>query len=322
MSTGYDTAAREADHRSQGDAPGTARKPITLRAIAEMARKGERFACLTAYDFTTARWLERAGVHLLLAGDSAANVVLGFDDTIHMPLDFAVTITAAVKRGAARTVVMADMPFMSFHASDEDAVRNAGRFMTEGLADIVKFEVDRSHAPTIERVTRSGIPVCAHIGTRPQMAAMTSGPRASGRSAESALELIEAARAMEGAGASMLLIEAVPAEVAQAVVESVGVPVIGIGAGPACHGQILVVNDLLGLTDSPPRFAAPVASLGAAIQEAGRAWVRNVAASDIGGSGYSMPELELKRLREAGIGSNPESPRRSGETQPTGTPNS
>ncbi len=264
------------------------RDPVTLRTLAHMAGLGEPFACLTAYDFTTARWLERAGVHLLLTGDSAANVILGFDSTVHAPMDFLVTITAAVKRGAPKTLVMADMPFLSYHTSEGDALRNAGRFMTEGMADCVKLEADASFAPIVRAMTRAGIPVCAHVGTRPQTSAVTSGPRATGRTRAEARRVVDDARALEEAGAVLLLIEAVPDEVTDAVMAETRVPLIGIGAGTACHGQILVVNDLVGLTDRPPRFADPVADLGPRLQAAGTEWVRRVANRQIGGRGYAM----------------------------------
>ena len=266
----------------------TGSRPISLRTLAEMARRDEPFACLTAYDFTTAKLLERAGVHVLLVGDSAANVILGHDSTIHMPLDLAVVLTAAVKRGAPSTVVMADMPFMSYQTSDADAVASAGRFMTEGLADIVKVEADESFAGTVHKMTRSGIPVCAHVGTRPQTAALTGGPRASGRTADAAKQIVADAVALEQAGASVLLIEAVPAEVTAAVLAATTSPLIGIGAGTACHGQILVVHDLLGLSDQPPRFAEPAADLAAHTVQAAQTWVKRVADRNPGGRGYTM----------------------------------
>jgi len=275
------------------------RKPVTLKTLRSMAARGEPFACLTAYDATTARWLERAGVPLLLAGDSAAEVVLGLPRTVHMPLEFSITITAAVKRGAPNTVVMADMPFMSYQADDAEGTRNAGRFMTEGLADIVKLEADGSFAPLVSRMTRAGIPVCAHVGSLPQHAAMTGGYSSKGRSASEAWRIVEDARALADAGAAMLLVEAVPPEVSERIVAETSVPLIGIGAGPACHGQILVIQDLLGMSDVQPRFAEPVARLGEAIREAGAEWVRRVSSRSIGGRADSMSEDELDRFEHS-----------------------
>ncbi|MGA1400531.1 MAG: 3-methyl-2-oxobutanoate hydroxymethyltransferase [Phycisphaerales bacterium] len=233
--------------------------PVTIRTIARWRRDGVKFACLTCYDATTARWLERAGVPALLVGDTAAEVILGHPATIHAPLDFMVTITAAVKRGAPSRFVMADMPFLSYGADEAEGVRNAGRFMTEGHADAVKLEVDRHHASLVERMSRAGIPVVAHIGSRPQHTRLHGGYWAAGKSAEKARELVEDARVLEAAGAAMLLVEACPAEVAEAIVEHSALPVVGCGAGSACHGQIVVLQDLLGLTDWQPAFAAPAA---------------------------------------------------------------
>lgn len=261
-----------------------------------MAREGRPFAALTCYDYTTAQWLSRAGVHLLLVGDSAAQVVLGLSRTIDMPLGVLVALTAAVKRGAPLTPVMADMPFMSYQADDSLALRNAARFMTRGLADIVKIEADASFAPLVRKMTRAGIPVCAHVGCKPQHLAHTGAYRAAALTAAGASELIADAIALQDAGAAMLLVEAVPAEVAGALVEQTSVPVIGIGAGPACHGQILVLQDLLGLTEHPPRFAEPVASLGPALADAARQWVDRVSHKSIGGRGYRMKEGEAQRL--------------------------
>jgi 3-methyl-2-oxobutanoate hydroxymethyltransferase len=271
---------------------------VTLRTLSRMAQTGEVFACLTCYDATMARLLERAGVHVLLVGDTAAEVVLGFDKTIHMPLDVSVALTAGVKRGAAHTVVMADMPFLSYHTGVGEAVRNAGRYLTEGLADVVKIEADASMAPVVGAMAAAGIPVCAHVGSRPQRATLTGGYTAAGRTAEEARRIIEDARALEGAGAVLLLVEAVPNEVTRGILDATRAPLIGIGAGPACHGQVLVVQDLLGMTDTPPRFAEAVGRVGDSIVEAGREWVRRVASREVGGQRYSMREGEAGRLAE------------------------
>lgn len=261
-----------------------------------MASRGERFSCLTAYDATTARWLERGGVHVLLVGDSAAQVMLGFDRTLDMPMDVAIVLTAAVKRGAPHTLVMADMPFASYHESDEQAVRNAARFMTEGLADVVKLEADASFASTVERLTRAGIPVCAHVGCRPQTVAVTGGYRIAGRTAADAERVVADAVALERSGAVLLLVEGVPDEVTQAIMAATKVPLIGIGAGAACHGQVLVIQDLLGLTDNPPRFAEAVVNLGPQLQEAASEWARRVRSGNIGGQRYVMQEGEAARF--------------------------
>lgn len=261
---------------------------ITLSTLARMAQRREPFACLTCYDATTARFLARGGVHVLLVGDTAAEMVLGLPRTIDMPLDVLIALTAGVKRGAPDVVVMADMPFLSYQADDAEGVRNAGRFVRDGLADIVKIEADERFAGFIEKVVRAGVPVCGHIGSRPQTAAMTGGYAAAGRTAESAQALVRDALALEHAGCSMLLVEAVPPETADQILAATKLPVIGIGAGTACHGQVLVLQDLVGMTERPPRFADPVADLGAAFTQAARTWTDRVARREIGGKPYTM----------------------------------
>lgn len=259
-----------------------------------MASSGEPFGALTCYDATTARWLQRAGIHVLLVGDTAAEMVLGYSRTIDMPLDLLIALTAGVKRGAPATFVMADMPFLSYHTTDDEALRNAGRFLTEGLADIVKLEADASFAPLVARLTRAGIPVCAHVGTRPQQVALTGGYVSTGKTPKQAAQIVSDAVALEQAGAVMLLIEAVPDAVTAEVLAATTVPVIGIGAGNATHGQVLVLQDLLGLTDHPPAFARPVVQLGETIQGACETYLRLVADRRIGTRSDPNPVLSPK----------------------------
>lgn len=269
-------------------------KPLTIAALAKMESP---FACLTCYDASTARWLTRAGVHVLLVGDTAAEMVLGFGRTLDMPLEVLIALTAGVRRGAGaaaqehglpRPLIMGDMPFMSYHASQDKGIENAARYLTEGGADIVKLEVDASFAPLVERMTRAGIPVCGHVGSRPQLAMLKGGYAAAGRTPDELRRIVNDARAMETAGCPMLLIEAVPEETTKAVLEAVKVPVIGIGAGAACQGQVLVVNDLLGLTEHVPPFVKTMAAVGEAIERAGKAWVEAVARREVGPSPYKM----------------------------------
>jgi 3-methyl-2-oxobutanoate hydroxymethyltransferase len=271
-------------------------KKITLKTIRKFAQQGEKFACLTCYDATTARWLQRAGVPVLLTGDTAAEMILGYPSTIHAPLDFLLTLTAAVKRGAPNTFVMGDMPFMSYQADDAEGLRNAGRFLTEGMADSVKVEVDRSFVGLVEKMARAGIPVVAHVGARPQQSKRQGGYGSVGRTAAEARSLVADAVAMENAGACMLLIEAVPNEVSQRVVAKTTVPVIGCGAGPSCHGQIVVLHDLLGLTDWQPGFARPIAQMGEQVIAAASRWNRMVRESELGEHPYRMSEGELDKL--------------------------
>jgi 3-methyl-2-oxobutanoate hydroxymethyltransferase len=271
-------------------------KPVTLKTIRKFVQRGEKFACLTCYDATTARWLERAGVPVLLTGDTAAEMILGHSSTIHAPLEFLLTLTAAVKRGAPRTFVMGDMPFMSYQADDAEGMRNAARFLTDGMADSVKVEVDRSFAGLVEKMARAGIPVVAHVGARPQQSKRQGGYGSVGRTAAEARALVADAVAMEEAGACMLLIEAAPNEVSQRIVEKTTVPVIGCGAGPACHGQIVVLQDLLGLTDWQPSFARPITRLGEQLIAAATRWCRMVRDSELGEHPYRMSEGELDKL--------------------------
>ncbi|MBS0192481.1 MAG: 3-methyl-2-oxobutanoate hydroxymethyltransferase [Phycisphaerales bacterium] len=274
------------------------RPPVTIKTLRKMASSGEPFAALTCYDATTAKWLQRAGIHVLLVGDTAAEVVLGYSRTIDMPLDVLVALTAGVKRGAPETVVMADMPFLSYHGSEDEAIRNAGRFLTQGLADIVKLEADESFAPLVQKIARAGIPVCAHVGTRPQQVALTGGYTAAGKTPKQAAQIVADAVALERAGAVMLLIEAVPDQVTEDVLKATTVPVIGIGAGPAPHGQVLVLQDLLGLTDRQPPFAHPIAQLGTSIQTAAQKYVQMVAERQIGSRtpqmGTTSPKLSTE----------------------------
>jgi 3-methyl-2-oxobutanoate hydroxymethyltransferase len=274
--------------------------PVTLRSIQRWVREKTPFACLTCYDATTARWFERAGVPVLLVGDTAAEVILGFPATLHAPLDFLILLTAAVKRGAPKCLVMGDMPFLSYQVSEAEGIRNAGRFMTEGTADCVKLEVDRSFAGLVRSLARAGIPAVAHIGSRPQHARLHGGYYAAGKTAETARALLHDALLMEDAGAVMLLIEAAPQEVAELIVSRVRIPVIGCGAGPACHGQVVVTHDLLGLTEWQPGFARPVVEMGKHLLTMAKTWKERVQTGNLYGPGgehpYVMSDIELKAL--------------------------
>lgn len=263
---------------------------VSLARLNKMAQDGDAFACLTCYDATTAKWLARGGVHVLLVGDTAAEMVLGLPRTIDMPLEVQIALTAGVKRGAPNVVVMADMPFMSYQVDDAEAIRNACRFVRDGLADIVKIEADASFAPLIAKIVCAGVPVCGHIGSLPQRAALTGGYASAGRTNAAAARIVDDAVALEQAGCQLLLIEAVPPEVTDLVLAATRVPVIGIGAGQKCHGQVLVLQDLVSMSDRLPRFAEPVANLGRSFQEAASEWVVRVAERRIGGRAYTMQD--------------------------------
>jgi len=241
-----------------------------------MVARGEAFSSLACYDALTAHWLEKAGIDVLIVGDSAAQIVLGQPNTTFMPLEVAIALTAGVKRGAPSCMVMADMPFMSYHVTESEALRNAGRFMTEGLADVVKIEADASWSPLAAKMTRAGIPICAHIGLMPQRMKLEGGYGIAGKTPTDAERVVRDAVELEEAGAVMLLVEAVPPEVAERVMEATTVPLIGIGAGPACHGQVLVLADILGLTENPPSFAPRLREFGPELQGVAEEFVRRV----------------------------------------------
>jgi 3-methyl-2-oxobutanoate hydroxymethyltransferase len=266
---------------SPAPAPGSSAR-ITLRTIRKWVEAGDRFAMLTAYDATTARWLWRGGVRTLLVGDSAAQVILGHEASIFAPLDLLVTLTAAVRRGAPDAFIVGDMPFMSYQADDAEAIRNAGRFLVEGHADAVKIEVDSHYVDLVAKMTRAMVPVIAHIGWRPQQAryAGIRTAKVAGRTADEIDALVEQAVQLQQAGAVMLLIEQCTAETSAAIVDRVSIPVIGCGAGPACHGHVVVTQDILGMSDHHPSFAQPLADVGDRIRQAAADWVSLVRSGD------------------------------------------
>lgn len=257
---------------------------ITLRTLRKWAGEKKPFAMLTCYDATTASWLWRGGVKTLLVGDTAAQVILGHDSTLPATMPFMVEITAAVRRGAPDAFVMADMPFGSYQCGDDAATQNAMLFLSRGNADAVKLEVDETFCPLVRRLNSAGVPVVAHVGSRPQSVRRTGGYSSAGRTPDEARRIIDTAVAMVESGAAMLLVEAVPQEVSAKIVEAVAqrgpggtpVPVIGCGAGPACHGHVVVLHDLLGMTAWQPPFAKPAAALGEQLQSAAAAWAKLV----------------------------------------------
>ena len=289
MSTG--TGRPTSDERTDEGLP----SPVTLRDLRRWAASGEVFPCLTAYDATIARWLEKAGVPVLLVGDSAAQVVLGHPSTVHAPLDFLVTITGAVRRGAPNAFLVGDMPFLSYHLGVEEAIRNAGRFLVEGGADAVKLEADASFAPVFEGLARAGIPAIAHVGCLPQQAQLHGGYKVAGRTADAARRVVDDAVALVEAGAVMVLVEASTPETSELVVDAVSVPVIGCGAGPACHGQIVVTHDILGLTEWQPTFADREGRLGDSLQSIVEQWCERARRRELSHE-YRMRDGEADRL--------------------------
>src|SRR5579883_2243877 len=222
---------------------------VTVPVLRKMKETGERIAMLTAYDATFARLLDEARVDVLLVGDSAGMVVAGHETTLPVTMEETLYHTRAVARAARRAQVVADMPFMSYQASVEDGVRNAGRLVKEGGAEAVKLEGGADYAELARRLSRIGIPVMGHIGLTPQSVHALGGFKVQGRDAAGAKRILDDARALEEAGCYAIVLEGIPRQLARAVTEAVTIPTIGIGAGPDCDGQVLVVYDMLGMND-------------------------------------------------------------------------
>ena len=250
---------------------------LPLPELAELKRRGQKLAMVTAYDFPSGRIADEAGVELVLVGDSAGMVVLGNESTVPVTMDELLMLTRAVVRGAKRPLVIADMPFGSFQSSDEAAVDNAVRFVKEAGADAVKLEGAGPTLSRVQAIVGAGVPVMGHVGLTPQSATMLGGFKAQGRTAEKAERLYEDALALEAAGCFAIVLEAVPAPVAARVTEALQVPTIGIGAGADCDGQVLVWHDLLGLyAGKAPRFVKRYADLAGEARRAIEAYVDDV----------------------------------------------
>ena len=250
--------------------------PVRISKLQDMKTAGERIVCVTAYDFPSARLVQQAGFEVVLVGDSLGNVVLGYDTTIPVTLDDVLHHTRAVARGAPDLLVVADMPFMTFNVSVDDALRNAGRLLQEGGAHAVKLEGGEPVAGAVRRLTESGIPVMGHLGLTPQSVNQLGGYRVQGRTLEQAQRLLDDADALEEAGAFSVVLEAVPAELARIVTDRLRVPTIGIGAGPDCDGQIQVWHDILGFGARRPKHAKRYADLNETIGTALAAYVQEV----------------------------------------------
>jgi 3-methyl-2-oxobutanoate hydroxymethyltransferase len=245
--------------------------------LQEMKQRGEKIAMLTAYDAMMARLLDRAGIDVLLVGDSLGMVLLGYETTLPVTMDAMVHHTAAVRRGAGRALIVADMPFLSYQVSVEDALRNAGRLIQEAGANAVKIEGGAPVVESARRLVEIGIPVMGHLGLTPQSVNRLGGFRRQAKSKEQAQRLLEDAQALERAGVFSIVLESIPPEVAQTVTAALSIPTIGIGSGPHCDGQVLVSYDVLGLTGySAPSFAKRYAQLGEAISEAAGAYAEEV----------------------------------------------
>ncbi len=272
---------------------------LPLPELLEMKRRGEKIVMVTAYDAPSGRLADAAGIDLILVGDSSGMVVHGRESTVPVTMDEILFMTQWVVRGAKRPIVVADMPFGSYEASDEEAVRNAVRLVKEGGADVVKLEGGGTSVSRAAAIVAAGIGVMGHVGLTPQTATVLGGFRAQGRTSDRAQQLLDEARALEAAGCFGVVLEAVPPAVAAAVTDALSVPTIGIGAGPACDGQVLVWHDMLGFSGGrAPRFVKRYGEVGAAITDA----LARYAADVRGGAfpeeqhTYSMPDEELERF--------------------------
>lgn len=242
---------------------------LSLPELQTRKGAGPKLTMLTAYDYPTGKLVDQAGIDLILVGDSLGMVCLGYPDTVPVTMDEMVHHTAAVARAAERALVVGDLPFLSYQVSAEDAVRNAGRLFKEARADCVKLEGGRSQADKVEAIVRAGIPVMGHIGLTPQTATQLGGFKVQGKDPQAAQALLDDARALENAGVFAVVVECVPTSLGKRVTESLSVPTIGIGAGPHCDGQVLVLHDLVGLFDRfVPKFVKRYAHLSQEIARA------------------------------------------------------
>lgn len=269
---------------------------LSLPTLREMRGRGERIVMVTAYDAPSARLADAAGIEIVLVGDSAGTTVLGGTSTSLVTMDEMLVFTRAVSRGAARALVVADMPFGSYQVSEERAVENAIRFVKEAAADAVKLEGAGRTLTRVSGIVDAGIPVMGHIGLLPQSATLMGGYRAQGRTAAAARRLVEEARALERAGCFSIVLEAIPAAVAERITSAVSIPTLGIGAGAACSGQVLVWHDLLGLTAGPaPRFVKQFANVGATIAAALEAYARDVRSGVFPSDEHTYPMPDAER---------------------------
>jgi 3-methyl-2-oxobutanoate hydroxymethyltransferase len=273
---------------------------VTILEIQARKQSGEKITVLTAYDYPWALLVDRAGIDMILVGDSLGMVVLGYPDTVSVSMDEMVHHLKAVNRAVARALVVGDMPFGSYNVSAAKAVENANRLMKEGRADAVKLEGGCQMAETVAALVRAGIPVQGHIGLTPQTASALGGFKVQGQSAEAARSLIADARALAAAGCFSIVLEAIPAPIARLITEAVAVPTIGIGAGADCDGQVLVIHDMLGLFDRfTPKFVKQYARLNETVAEAIAAYKRDVQAGRFPEARHSfgMKSDELDKLR-------------------------
>jgi 3-methyl-2-oxobutanoate hydroxymethyltransferase len=277
------------------------RRKVTVLDFQAKCDRAEPIAMLTAYDFPTARAADRAGIDALLVGDSLAMVVLGHPNTLSVSMEEMLHHARAVSRGAQGALLVGDLPFLSYQADTGDAVRNAGRFLQDAGMDAVKLEGGRTFAPVVAAIVRAGIPVQGHIGLMPQSLHKQGGFKVQGRTAADAQGLLEDALALQEAGCFSVVLEGIPARLAAFITERLRIPTLGIGAGGGTDGQVLVVNDVLGLSPHVPRFAKSYAHLGEAMVEAMASFRREVAERAFPGPehAYGLPDDEWRAFLAA-----------------------
>ncbi len=271
----------------------------TVVTFKQAKENGEKLTMLTAYDYSTAKLIDESGINSILVGDSLGNVILGYEDTISVTIEDMIHHSAAVARGAKNALVVCDMPFMSYQTSVYDAVVNAGRLMKEGRAGAVKLEGGKEVCPQIKAIVDAGIPVCAHLGLTPQSINAFGGFKVQGKTEAAAKKLIEDALAVEAAGAFAVVLECVPAALAELVTKKVSIPTIGIGAGNVCDGQVLVYQDMLGMfSDFTPKFVKRFADIGSVMKEAFRAYDAEVKAGSFPSSEhtYAIDDEVIEKL--------------------------
>lgn len=272
---------------------------VYVPALRMAKEKGEKLVCLTAYDYPTARIVDEAGVDIILVGDSMGNVVHGYGNTIPVTLDEICSATKAVKRGSSRALVVADMPYGSFHTGDNKAVKNALRLMKDGGAEAVKLEGGRNRVRLVQRLVDEEIPVMAHVGLTPQSVHKLGGYRVQGKTAETAKILIEDAHMLQDAGAFAIVLELVPREIAEIVTGEVSISTVGIGAGSSCDVQVLVLHDLIGFTfGRQPRFVRQYANVSQVITDAIGRWMDDVKSGNYPNDdeSYGLPDDAKKEM--------------------------
>lgn len=274
---------------------------VTIHTLLEKKRKKQKITWLTAYDYPMAQMEQKAGIDIILVGDSIGMTTYGWESTLPVTMDLLIPHTKAVRKGAPNAFLIGDMPYMSYQVSIEEAVRNAGRFMAECACDAVKLEGGREVIDTVKALVKATIPTVGHLGLTPQSIAMLGGFKAQGRDIDTALRIIEDAKAIEEAGACMILLEAVPPEVGKIVTERARIPILGIGGGPHVDGQCLIVHDMLGMFEAfTPKFVKRYANISQQIVEALKVFIEDVNEGGFPGPEqcYKMPKEEAEKLEE------------------------